>query len=136
MSKEILVELLEEAAVAWDKYIEECFESGNTDEKTYDEFHADYLLANGVIVLPCKVGDVLYVVFKAYNEEKVYPVNVSAIRMDTKKNNNRVCVWGTFHITKFYAHEYKATFKFDSIGKTVFLTREEAEAKLKESKGK
>ena len=97
----------------------------------YDDI-ADYLLANGVIVPPCKVGDVLYVIFKAYNEEKVYPVNVSAIRMDTKKNNNRVCVWGTFHITEFYAHEYKATFKFDSIGKTVFLTREEAEAKLRE----
>lgn len=57
MSKERLVELLEESAVAWDKYIEECFESGNTDEKTYDEFHAEYLLANGVIVPPCKVGD-------------------------------------------------------------------------------
>ena len=116
MSKERLFELLIE---------------GHKQYLFYDDI-ADYLLANGVIVPPCKVGDVLYVIFKAYNEEKVYPVNVSAIRMDTKKNNNRVCVWGTFHITEFYAHEYKATFKFDSIGKTVFLTREEAEAKLRE----
>ena len=123
MSKERLVELLTIA-------VGDC---NLTDSEI--KIVADYLLANGVIVPPCKVGDVLYVIFKAYNEEKVYPVNVSAIRMDTKKNNNRVCVWGTFHITEFYAHEYKATFKFDSIGKAVFLTREEAEAKLKEMKG-
>lgn len=82
-----------------------------------------------IVVLPCKVRDTLYVNYK----DKVYPVNVNAIRIDTKKNNHRICVWGTFHIAEDYSHEYKATFSFDSIGKTVFLTREQAERALERS---
>ena len=104
--------------------------AGNRNVRTL----AKHLLANGVIVPPCKVGDILYVIYKWHNE-KVYPVKVSAIRMDTKKNSNRICVWGTFHITESYAHEYKATFKFDNLGKNVFLTREEAERALKGGAG-
>jgi hypothetical protein len=56
----------------------------------------------------------------------VYPVKVNAIRIDTKKNNHRICVWGTFHLYEDYSHEYKATFPFDSIGKSLFYTDSEA----------
>lgn len=79
-----------------------------------------------VIVTPCKVGYTMYVIYRGI----VQPVKVNAIRFDTKKNNHRICVWGTFHIYEYYSHEYKATFPFDSIGKTIFLTREEAEKAL------
>ena len=100
------------------------------------EINADHLFANGVIVMPCKVGDTLYVNFQYLRswENKTYPVTVNAIRLDTKKNNHRICVNGTFHLREDYSHNYMATFNFDNIGKTIFRTREEAEAKLKEHK--
>lgn len=89
------------------------------------------------IELPCKVGDTLYVNYKYLRnwESKTYPVRVNAIRLDTKKNNHRICVRGTFHLKEDYSYEYMATFKFDSIGKTLFRTREEAEQALVEMKG-
>lgn len=86
----------------------------------------DYLLANGVIVPPCKVGDTIYVKFK----KEVYPVFVYAVRVDTKKNDKRICVSGTFELAMSYKHDYNATFKWESIGKSVFLTREAAEKAL------
>ena len=87
---------------------------------------ADYLLANGVIVPPCKVGDMVYrvvtmgtgVTFKkvGYNtykqKEQTIKRFIRCIEV-TKNNFLDVC-------------EY--------FGKTVFLTREEAEAKLKGEK--
>ena len=98
---------------------------------------ADYLLANGVVVPPCKVGDTLWVQWSRNNavKEKIYPVKVYALRFDTKKNNMRICVEGKFKITDFggeFTHYYNGTFTWNSVGKTVFLTREEAEQKLKE----
>lgn len=80
---------------------------------------ADHLLENGVIMPPCKVGD------------KVYLPN----RTD----------WGTieyYEITEFVFDgeqlyfvvddEDRETHQIEEIGKTVFLTKEEAEEKLKE----
>lgn len=102
---------------------------------------ADHLLANGVIVPPCKVGHTLWVRWSPSrgHKESVYPVKVYALRYDTKKNNMRVCVEGKFDITAYgghYTHYYNATFAWNNIGKTVFLSREEAEKALKErSKG-
>jgi hypothetical protein len=81
--------------------------------------------SENVIELPCKVGDTMYVDYKGI----AYPVKVNAIRIDTKKNNHRICVSGTFHLYEHYDHDYKATFPFDSIGKSLFYT--EAEAKMK-----
>ena len=49
-----LIELHHEAGVEWDNYLFECIDNDKIPSKTYDEFHADYLLANGVIVPPCK----------------------------------------------------------------------------------
>ena len=81
--------------------------------------------SENVIDLPCKVGDTMYVIY----EGVVRPVKVNAIRLDTKKNNHRICVWGTFHLYEYYSHKYKATFPFDSIGKRLFYT--DSEAKMK-----
>jgi hypothetical protein len=87
---------------------------------------ADYLLKNGVIVPPCNVGDTVWIEWK----KKIYPVRVYALRFDTKKNSMRMCVTGTFSITAYggsFTHNYNGTFSWGSVGKTVFLTREEAE---------
>lgn len=102
---------------------------------------ADYLLANGVIVPPCKVGDTVWIRWGFQDTKKeIYPVRVYALRFDTKKNNMRLCVTGTFEITAYggwFTHNYMGTFPWDSVGKTLFLTREEAERALrKEDEGK
>ena len=102
------------------------------DGECDNHIRAEYLYNAGyrkqsenTIELPCKVGDAMYVTYKGI----AYPVRVNAIRIDTKKNNHRICVSGTFHLYEDYDHNYKATFSFDSIGKSLFYT--EAEAKMK-----
>lgn len=87
----------------------------------YQEHLADYLLANGVIVPPCKVGDVVYLI-PTYNgkpycgvcEDKVQMIGITSRGVHIKARNH---------------HDHN---KMYMLGKTVFLTKEEAEAKLKE----
>lgn len=82
---------------------------------------ADRLIENGVIVPPCKVG------------QKVYAINLNG-ELRTPLQSDRItqikinrggyhfkCWWGYFHLS--------------DIGKTVFLTKAEAEQKLKEMRG-
>lgn len=92
----------------------------NRCEKLYEKGYRKQ--SENVIELPCMVGDTMYVKYKGI----AYPVNVNAIRVDTKKNNHRICVLGTFHLYEYYDHNYKATFPFDSIGKSLFYTEAEA----------
>ena len=50
-----LIELHHEAGVEWDNYLFECLDNEKVPSKTYDEFHADHLLANDVVkVVRCK----------------------------------------------------------------------------------
>ena len=82
--------------------------------------YADYLLANGVIVPPCKVGDIVYTIFegdietitiiRSYREETI---NGFSTAYDARNNFLSLC------------------FSEVSIGKTVFLTKEEAEERLR-----
>lgn len=94
---------------------------------------ADHLLANGVIVPPCKVEDTVYVI-TLDSPTGIEKTKVSQIKTKVKENGkisyriSAPCVydtWGEAHWT-FCAFEF---------GKTVFLTKEEAEEKLKELKG-
>ena len=98
-----------------DRLIELIRNSGASFERALPEEIADYLLANGVIVPPCNVGDT------------VYTIDVHAIRIlerkVTKISQNE---WGTIYI-----HCYGIGYPHTLIGKTVFLTREEAEQALK-----
>ena len=76
---------------------------------------ADHLLANGVIVLPCKLRDTVYCI--RYDKAKkpfIKPLEVLSITL--------------FHTGDFALF----TTKEDILGKTVFLTREEAENALAE----
>lgn len=79
-----------------------------------DGYIADHLLENGVIVPPCKVGDKLYIV--ATVSEKVIECTIIGIWI-----YDDVCSvitdYGTIHN--------------DSLGKSVFFTKEEAEQALK-----
>lgn len=89
---------------------------------------ADHLLENGVIVPPCKVGDTVWYLNRYHSismcKDAVYEAKV--VRVYVEKENT-LCLsiqikneWGTTefpHITE--------------IGKTVFLTKEEAEGALR-----
>ncbi len=79
---------------------------------------ADYLLANGVIVQPCKVGDTVYRISTKINTKVKYiqETTISRVAIDSDD------VW------LFCACNPIAKCVF---GKNVFLTREEAEEALK-----
>ena len=85
---------------------------------------ADHLLANGVIVPPCKVGDKVWWLTTAnwqQTEWKIVEVKVSAIQQKADKSwkiriTHNSSVW---------------EFKVEDIGTRYFLTKEEAEKKIK-----
>lgn len=108
-----------------DRLIELMYESNEvfadsscTDEEAVEKL-ADYLLNNGVIVPPCKIGDTVYLIPK-YNgkpycgivQDKVQMIGITSRGIHIKARNH---------------HDHN---KMYMLGKTVFLTKEEAEAAL------
>lgn len=88
---------------------------------------ADHLLANGVIVPPCKSGDTVYVVSRYYaGDWEVYKCDIDTITI--YENNTFIsCVANDVRFGKI-----NFGLNVSEIGKTVFLTKEEAEQALKE----
>lgn len=86
------------------------------DGRTWTEHLADHLHANGIIVPHCKVGDTIY---------RVHPIH------------NIICDWVIIEIIITegeinYIDDSDNLIKGEDIGKTVFLTEEEAERALAE----
>ena len=81
----------------------------------------DDLLANGVIVPPCKVGDKVYCIQKVFNE--------STLQVETIVKTRIIDFVAS---ARFVAESEGLIFAERDFGKTVFLTREEAEQALKE----
>ena len=81
----------------------------------------DYLIANGVIVPPYKVGDTVYLPF----EGEIEPILIAHVLIDARVGEV---------INSYEAHSkvVATCFADHHIGKTVFLTKEEAEQALKE----
>ena len=113
-SRDRLVELMYSA--------KEKFTDENVNDEEAVEILSDYLISNGVILPPCKVGDTVY--FDTYlhgdsvgvRPHKVIQVK-SVITTEPSKGGigAEISDW--------------------SFGESVFLTREEAEKSLKECKG-
>lgn len=87
------------------------------------EKQADFLLANSVIVPPCKVGDTVYMVTPGgrIHEKKVLG-SASVVGLNLRDE-----IW----MKHSFTCESALVFNEDDIGKTVFLTRKEAERALK-----
>ena len=106
------------------------------------EIIADHLIANGVIVPPCKIYDTVYEVIAYKN----------------KANKNRIdghirsCIVKSIHLSDAHSKKdepyitlgaggcyrngaYIKRVHIDEFGKSVFLTKEQAEQKLKEMRG-
>lgn len=101
-------------------------EMTNNDIRAVLKKLADYedLEEQGLLVrLPCKVGDIVYVPTRVLVSE----FKITTIFCD---------IQGTYFYWLFYCGIYERTNGFSErdIGKTVFLTREEAEKKLEELK--
>lgn len=95
---------------------------------------ADYLLANGVVVLPCKVGDTVYHYCGCFDVVLPYFVEQAIVSYDVdEKETITFCA----NSTNEAEHELLDDIDFEpcNIGKTVFLTREEAEKALAKRKG-
>jgi hypothetical protein len=85
------------------------------------ELAADHLLANGVIVPPCKVGDIFYqpIRWDGYIDE----CKVSSLTMKADGSYKIRLTSGRYRCVQETTPEH--------IGKTVFLSREDAEKALK-----
>ena len=81
---------------------------------------ADHLLANGVIVPPCKVGDAVYSIVEGINLIFVGEVYEYVVGR------------GHFVFRSTRKGYLTLAFTEEDIGKTVFLTKEEAEKALAE----
>lgn len=88
----------------------------------YSEQIADHLLANGVIVPPCKVGDKVYLpCLNDWGDIENYTITEFVLDND-----------GLLFVVD---DEDRETHPIEEIGTDVFLTKEEAEKALERSKG-
>ncbi len=103
------------------------------------EFIADYLIDNGVVLLPCKVGQTVFRLVKLHGDGYTKIVEGTVFEVATTYEycgiKHRFYFWekGT---TSKHINRYSLWCEFDQIGKSVFLSREDAEAKLKGGEGK
>ena len=102
-----------------------CEYANDITDHTETDYIVEALLNEGAILPPCKVGDKVYKISR--NKVKECEVVFIGLSADEKCSH--------FNFVENYADGtfYKSySMVFDVIGKTVFLTKEEAEAKLKE----
>ena len=103
------------------KIILEAIHNEFIDLTTYDiTAIADYLLANGVIVPPCKVGDVVW--FDTYKKNGTVSLGIQPHKVD---RIDVICVVGEKELIETKLHGWY-------FGESVFLTKEEAEKALRE----
>jgi hypothetical protein len=96
---------------------------------------ADHLLDNGVIVPPCKVGNIVYALhwhWGTYLKGDIMPYQITNIIITQNKKGVWIKKYRAMEIQNGKTIDWQLNFEFDEIGDTVFLTREEAEKALAE----
>lgn len=89
-----------------------------------------------LVALPCKVGDTVYKINHGDYAHHWKPFVQEGTVTEISCKNNRSGKALGFAIIVRLNYEARVRFKFSNIGKTVFLTREEAEAALAGEGGK
>lgn len=102
------------------------FRNKNGCFPTLEENVADILIYNGVVVLPCKIGDTMWSA-SSFTDGKVREGYISAFLVDESG------AYG-FHAS-FGVEPISVGFLIEEIGMTVFFTKEEAEKALARRKG-
>ena len=129
--KDRLVELIGEGLLNYSSWSTEMALAGNYDMPSAEEVIADKLLADGWMRPPCKVGDVVYrIVEMSTGVNKVFkralcPPYTCETIINCKPTIKRF-------IRSVVVTKNNFLDVVENWGKTVFLTKEEAEAKLKE----
>lgn len=100
-----------------ERLIDLMIEAKKTDPEagSFTDYLADYLLEHGVIVPPCKVGDRVY-----------RPSDCLGVVQFV------IISFNIYESEMFFTDDSENIIYLSDIGKTVFLTREEAERALKE----
>ena len=100
-----------------ERLIDLMIEAKRTEPETgsFIDYLADYLLEHGVTALPCKVGDRVY-----------RPSDCLGVVQFV------IISFNIYESEMFFTDDSENIIYLSDIGKTVFLTREEAERALKE----
>lgn len=117
--REKLIELIIKGSIEY---------ANSVNSDGYMRYVADYLLANGVIVPPCKVGDTVWLVENIFDGAVMRKVLASR-RIDCIGGNSLNPIW------MVSSHPYEIRFHPSEFGKTVFFSKEDAEKALEELKG-
>ena len=122
-------ELAQEACENYLKWEDDCIKKLSEYETAEEE--------GRLVVLPCKVGDTVWVITHPFNvlddfdfyedaHDEIYESYISSVTFYEDSNQYRI-----------YTKDFiKAYFMECDFGKSIFLTREEAEKALKEMEGK
>lgn len=137
--RERLIKLLEQCSCHYSPPCTgECCDCHNVEMFDRQIEHiADHLLANGVIVPPCKVGDTVYEIEKMCLSCLHFTDGGYSDYCECTLDDNKLMFECDFDKECIY-DIYPKRFTYGMIelfGKTVFLTREEAEKALKEREG-
>ena len=153
-SKDRLIELLDYGCNDYASYSTEMALSGNYGMESMGEFLAHKLLADGWMRPPCRVADKVQVLSKTLPTNAIDSADIPACYegevVSMRKNKH-----GCFFKVRIYARWTNDVFDYElgnytesymsprcfnypmsAIGKTVFLTREEAEKALRKDEGK
>lgn len=116
--------------------------ANDVTDHTETEYIVESLLNNGVVVMPCKVGDTVYVLDDfvwSCDCEECEHYEEGWYDSPSKCGKTRSCRKAPecieiVEITVTYK-DILQYMNWGDFGKTIFLSREEAEAKLQEGKG-
>ena len=115
-----LIEIVKKALIKFENLRNDFLDEKIDDIDDIQNVLADYLLANGVIVPPCKVGDKLY---------PIVDMSHTACKSFVSDFPITVLPYQIYYLNLMGG---VSAIPFENFGKTVFLTKEEAEKKLKE----
>lgn len=118
MMRDKLIELIRQGEVNYFK----------DNRITISESIADNILANGGAVFPCNAGDTVYRVMTDERIKEPYKYKVMGIWYSAVEACSSV------HLARFVGDVFESSMKipFSEFGKTIFLTKEEAEKREKE----
>ena len=90
------------------------------------------------VELPCKVGEIVYAPLMKWlwTDDIIVQYQITNITITQNKKGEWVKKYRAMQFENGKTIDWQLNFAFDDIGKTVLLTKEQAEAKLKEIEGK
>ena len=85
------------------------------------------------VELPCKVGKMVYTYYNYWDKEgEIVPYEITNITITQNKKSYWTKKYRAMQVVCFKTIDRQINFDFDEIGKTIFLTKEQAERKLRE----